>query len=217
MHEVLYAIGPAAAGAALGFQAWAQRWTRRRTPGERAPDFRLIGVDGRRHSLASFMEPAVVLLFMSNRCPGVKAYDGRLRRLVEAHRGQVAFVGINPVDDRLYPREDLRGMKEALRDRKLDLHYLKDTHGDVAAAYGAVCTPEVVLLDGERRIAYRGRIDDSIVEGGVRRRYLEHAITAVLKGRRPTLRETVPLGCSIEAAATNPIVTGARKASARAA
>jgi hypothetical protein len=211
MHELLYAAAPAAVGAAAGVRLWAHHRAMRRRPGEAAPGFDLPGTDGRRHSLDGLDEPAVAVLFMSNRCPGVKAYDGRLRRLMDAHWGSVRFVGINPVDERHYPREDLRGMAEALRDRGLRLLYLKDADGAVAHAYGAVCTPEVVLLDGGRRIAYRGRIDDSMVERGVRHRYLEDAVAAVLRGRAPKVRETVPLGCSIEAAAVNPIVAGAKR------
>jgi hypothetical protein len=80
MHEVLYAAVPAAAGAWYGTRSWlARRRLLRRPPGEPVADFTLTGADGRRHALSSLRSPIVVLLFMSNRCPGVKAYDGRLR------------------------------------------------------------------------------------------------------------------------------------------
>jgi peroxiredoxin len=213
MHELLYAAAPAAAGAWYGTRAW---MARRRAPlGEMAEDFSLLGTDGRRHSLSSLEAPVVVLLFMSNRCPGVKAYDGRLRRLTERFGSEVALVGINPIDEGHYPSESLAGMKRAVKERGLDLLYLKDRDQHVAAAFGAVCTPEVVVLDADRRLRYRGRIDDSLVERNVRKHYLVDAIAALRKGKRPRVAETVPLGCSIDAAATNPIVQGAQGAKAR--
>lgn len=206
MHELLYAAAPAAVGAWAGGRALLLRRARARDPGEPAPPFRLKGTDGRWHTLESIEAPAVVLVFMSNRCPGVKAYDARLRRLMATHP-DAAFVGINPIDDRLYPGETLPRMREALRARRLDgLLYLKDADQAVAAAYGAVCTPEVVVLDGGRRIRYRGRIDDSLVERRVRRHYLEDALEALRRGKAPRVAETPPLGCSIDAVAANPIV-----------
>lgn len=211
MHELLYAAAPMAAGAWAGTKAWARRRALARHPGDPAPAFDLEGTDGRRHRLDSIAEPIVVLVFMSNRCPGVKAYDARLRRLVEEHRGKAAFVGINPMDEGLYPRERLPDMRRALEDRRLAIRYLKDPDGAVAEAYGAVCTPEVVVLDAERRIAYRGRIDDSMTEGGVRWNYLADALRALERGRRPRLRETAPLGCAIHATAASPIVQAARR------
>ena len=148
---------------------------------------------------------------MSNRCPGVKAYDARLRRLMARHPG-VAFVGINPIDAAHYPGEGLDGMRKAVRDRGLSgLLYLKDADGSAARAYGAVCTPEVAVLDAGRLVRYRGRIDDSLVERNVRRHYLSDALGALLRGRPPKVAETAPLGCSIDAAVENPLVRGAAR------
>jgi peroxiredoxin len=209
MHEFVYAAAPAALGAWWSVRIW---MLRAQAPvGATAAPFDLPGTDGRRHSLASIQAPVVVLLFMSNRCPGVKAYDARLRRLMDRYGpDDVAFVGINPIDEGLYPGERLREMARALEDRDLRLLYLKDAGQTVARDYGAVCTPEVVVLDAGRRLRYRGRIDDSMVERGVRKHYLADAIEAILKGKALRVAETMPLGCSIDAAVANPIVHGAR-------
>jgi peroxiredoxin len=210
MHELLAAAVPAAAGAWAGGHAWMLRRARARASlGQEGAPFTLPGTDGRRHSRADLDAAAVVLLFMSNRCPGVKAYDARLRRLMERHP-EAAFVGVNPIDGGHYPGESMARMREAQRDRGLGgLLYLKDADQEVARAYGAVCTPEVVVLDARRRIAYRGRIDDSLVERNVRRHYLEDALVALRKGRPPRIAETAPLGCSIDAVAGNAIVRAA--------
>jgi peroxiredoxin len=213
MHELLYAAAPAAAGAWFGARAWAQGRRALNAPvGQPAPSFDLMGTDGRSHSLDSIHPPVVVLVFMSNRCPGVKAYDRRLRRLAADGGPDVAFVGINPMDERLHPREGLDDMRREAAERRLPFLYLKDADGAVARAYDAVCTPEVVVLDAQRRIRYRGRIDDSLVEADVRQRYLADAIRALRKGRRLHVTETAPLGCSIDATLGNSIVKGARLA-----
>src|SRR5687768_13037110 len=71
---------------------------------------------------------AHVLAFMSNRCPGVKAYDSRLKQLASRFGPQgVKFVGINSAPEALYPREGLEGMRKAAQDRGLVFPYLKDS------------------------------------------------------------------------------------------
>ena len=203
MHELLYAAAPAAAGIWWG----AHRWLARRTVpvGSPAPAFTLPGTDGRMHSLADLEAPVVALLFMSNACPGVKAYDSRIRAL-QVEFPEMTLIGINPIDQALYPGESMAAMRKALRDRGLSFTYVKDAAQTATAAYGAICTPEVVVLDRERRIRYRGRIDDSLVASGVRKRYLRDAVDALLRGRRIRVEATAPLGCSIDASAANAIV-----------
>jgi thiol-disulfide isomerase/thioredoxin len=197
MHEVLLYALPAAGGAAYGVRLW---W-RQRVFRHRLSFGPLEGTDGRPHSLGDFAKSkAIVVIFMTNRCPGVKAYDARLRRLHEKWKGQVAFVGINPASDALYPDESLRHMAEAAAARALPFPYLKDATQETARRFGAVCTPEVFLLDPTGRVRYRGRIDDSIVESGVSRPFLAEAIERLAGGRRDRARSpwTPPLGCTIE-------------------
>jgi len=197
MHELLYAAVPAAGGAAFAAKVW---WRQRL--GARLDLGTLPGADGRRHSLADFPEArAFVVLFMSNKCPGVKAYDGRLRRLHAKWRGRVAFLGVNSANTAFHPDEGLEGMARAAQERDLPFPYLKDGDQSVARAFGAVCTPEVFVLDHRRRLRYQGRIDDAIVESGARRRFLEDALEAIVGPRRHFRRlppATVPLGCTLD-------------------
>lgn len=203
MHEALVAA-PALGSAAL--LATRALWLRRppRGPlqvGDRAPRFEpLPCADGRRVGARDLKgAPAVVLVFMSNACPGVKAYDARLRDLHATFApAGVRFLGANPVDDGLYPNEGLDGMARAARERRLSFPYLKDEDQRVAQAFGAVCTPHVFVMDAKWRLRYRGRIDDAMVEGRAKRRYLRDALDAVTTGRPVLLGETAPLGCAIE-------------------
>lgn len=203
-HELGMAL-PLAGGVsvAAAWAGWRLRKLRARGIGRReAPDFRnLAGADGRRYSLASFDAPALVLLFTSNRCPGAKAYDGRMREIAARYAARgLDVVAVNSVSDRLHATETLAAMTQAATERGLPFPYLKDEDQSVARALGVTSTPEVVLFDAARRIRYRGRIDDAFVAARAARHYLRNAIEDVLADREPALRETPALGCSLEIA-----------------
>src|SRR5690242_6907810 len=67
-------------------------------PGSAAPDFNLLGVDGKNYSLKDFAEAKVLaVIFTCNHCPTAQAYEGRIKQLVSDYKGRgVAFVAINP-------------------------------------------------------------------------------------------------------------------------
>ena len=66
-------------------------------------------------------------------------------------------------------------------------------------------TPGVAVLDGNKKLVYRGRIDDQLRLGGARpeptRKDLEEAIREVLDGRTVSVPETPVDGCVIESPA----------------
>ena len=168
--------------------------------GSSAPGFReLPGVDGGRYSLSSFDgAPVLVIVFASNGCPTVRAYEDRLIRLHEtyAERG-VQLVAINSNDPHLSPFDTLDEMVARANERGLGYPYLKDADGSVARAFGAVCTPHVFVFDGERRLRYQGRIDDARVAETVESPDLENAIGDLLAGRTVVVPATRPFGCAI--------------------
>jgi hypothetical protein len=69
---------------------------------------------------------------------------------------------------------------------------------DVAVTYGASVTPHVFVLDGNRKIAYMGAVDDSMSAGEVKQPYLRDALDAVLAGKAPAVTETRQVGCGIQ-------------------
>ncbi len=76
--------------------------------------------------------------------------------------------------------------------------YAHDATQEVARAYGAERTPEVFLLDADRRVAYHGAIDDSHEADGVSASYLREALDALLEGGAPAVADTAPVGCTIK-------------------
>ena len=202
MHELVFAAPPLLA------TAWAsvKLWTRKTRRGQGLHASAALGfaplpaADGRRYSMDSFRDhQALVVVFMSNRCPGVKAYDNRLRQLQEDywHRG-VQVIGINPIDAKLYPDEGLAGMAKAAEERNIVFPYLKDDDQNVARIFDAQCTPHAFVLDERRHVRYSGKIDDAFLEANARRHYVRDALESVLLGKPVSPDLTAPLGCTID-------------------
>jgi peroxiredoxin len=170
------------------------------TIGQKASDFQGVpGTDGRQYQLASFDDtPVLVLVFTCNGCPTVKANEGRLITLQETYRPQgVGLVAINSNNASLSPSDTLAEMVVRAQEKRFNFPYLKDADGSIARAYGALSTPHAFVLDHERRLRYKGRIDDTRDPARATRRDLEQALADVLADRAVRIPETQPFGCAI--------------------
>ena len=169
--------------------------------GAPCPDFRLPAVDGQSHGRDDFASsPVLVVMFICNHCPYVKAVEDRLIELNRqyAPRG-VQFVGVCSNDATTYPDDAFDKLAERWLAKGYGFPYLHDESQEVARAFGAVCTPDIFVYDGDRQLAYRGRIDDSWKEPAkVTRRELAEALDALLAGGRPAAEQKPSLGCSIK-------------------
>jgi peroxiredoxin len=161
--------------------------------------FSLLGVDGEHHSLSSLAgQTATAVVFIGNGCPTVRAYEDRLMALQDAHRSAgVRVVAINANNPHLSPPDTFSEMVKRATARTFNFPYLKDADGAVAKRFGAICTPHAFVLDGELKVAYSGRIDDSRVGDTITSRDLENALTDLVAGRPVAVRRTAPFGCGI--------------------
>ena len=79
--------------------------------------------------------------------------------------------------------------------------FVKDFDYSCVKSLGVSRTPEVVVLNSEQRLVYRGRIDDQFRLGGSRseptRRDLEEALNELLDDRAVSVAETPVDGCLI--------------------
>ena len=169
--------------------------------GERPPDFSLPCVCGGRHSLNDFSAAkALLIVFMCNHCPYVKAKIWTMKSLHEAYNKMgFELVGINSNDPLEYPEDSFPSMKEFSREHELPFHYLFDETQEVARAYGASCTPDPFLFNEEGKLAYHGRFDDALEPGKEpTTRDMAEAIEAVLEGRKPKYDFLYSAGCSIK-------------------
>ena len=170
-------------------------------PGTEAPDFSLPGIDGKTYSLASFKgAPAVVVFFSCNHCPYVQAWETRFVEIQKDYAGRgVKLVAINSNDTDKYPEDDVEHMKTRAEERGFNFPYLRDAGQEVAEAYGPVATPDFYVLDRDRIIRYRGRLDDNHKDPkAVTKRYLRDALDDLLSGRSLRTPVTPPYGCSIK-------------------
>jgi peroxiredoxin len=165
------------------------------------PDFRLPATDGKTYARDDFAASSVlVVMFICNHCPYVKAVEDRLLALVQAYTPKgVQFAGIGSNDAATYPEDSFDRLRERWELKKYGFPYLYDEAQDVAHAFDAVCTPDIFVYDRDRRLAYRGRIDDSWKDPDkVTRRDLAAALDALLEGKKPSPEQLPSLGCSIK-------------------
>ncbi len=167
--------------------------------GTPCPDFALPGVDGRTWRRADFREPLLLVAVICNHCPYVQAIDDRLNDLAKTHAGRCAVVGISPNDAGAYPADGFEAMGARAALKGYVFPYLYDEDQSVARALGAVCTPDFFLYDGERKLRYRGCLDDNWKDAAaVTQQDLSQAIEALLAGRAPSPVQRPSMGCSIK-------------------
>ena len=169
--------------------------------GTRALNFDLLCTDDRNFSLNSFCDKKVlVIIFICNHCPYVKAVLQRLIKLQNEFLSQgVQFIGINSNDVLNYPEDSMENMKKIVKENTFSFPYLIDETQEVAAAYQAVCTPDIYVYGIERTLLYQGRLDDNWqYPEKVTKQDLKEAIKLIINGK-PVFEEQVPsMGCSIK-------------------
>lgn len=167
-----------------------------------APDFELPSSTGDVIHLTPYLEKysAVVVVFMCNHCPYVKAYLERLKDIQTDYQDKgVTLIGINANDDRKYPEDSFEKMKTYVQEWSLNFPYLRDRTQDVAHAFGASCTPEPFVLDQQGILRYRGQIDNNYRDpSAVTSRDLRDAIDCVLRGESVTKPMESAIGCSVK-------------------
>ena len=168
--------------------------------GDKAPDFKLLGIDNKEHSLNDYKDKDIlVIIFMCNHCPYVQAYIERLIKLQDEFEDKVQVVGINSNDETNYPDDRFDMMVTHARIRGYTFDYLRDADQSVAKAYGAQCTPEVFVFDKERKLKYYGRIDDNYQDSNaVKSPDLGNAVQALVEGNEVPIPVTHAMGCSIK-------------------
>jgi peroxiredoxin len=169
--------------------------------GAPCPPFRLPAVDGKTYAREDFAaSPVLVVMFICNHCPYVKAVEDRLIDLARTHGPRGAqLVGVCSNDAATYPDDAFPNLAQRWREKNYGFPYLHDESQEVARAFGAVCTPDIFVYDRDRRLAYRGRIDDSWKdEAKVTQRELAAALDALLAGDRPSPQQRPSMGCSIK-------------------
>ena len=170
--------------------------------GTKAPHFRLPDAQGKWVSLDDFHDaPAFLVVFMCNHCPYVKHIRSHFAELAREYQAQgVGVVAINSNDFESYPDDRPEKMAEEIKQVGYTFPYLCDESQEVAKAYRAACTPDFYVFDRDRKLVYRGQMDDSRPQSGVpvTGKDLRTALDAVLAGRPVPGIQKPSVGCNIK-------------------
>ena len=170
--------------------------------GWKAHDFELTDTFGAHKTLETLRGPnGLVLMFICNHCPYVKAIIDRICR--DAKELQDMGFGVAAImsnDTHAYPEDSFPNMKKLANSLNFSFPYLYDSTQDVARAYGAVCTPDFFGFNRNLELQYRGRLDSSgIAPAGpdAKRELLDAMRQIAATGHGPD-EQVACIGCSIK-------------------
>ena len=167
--------------------------------GDTAPDFELVGTDDKKHSLAGYGKGGMLVIFMCNHCPYVKAKSDVFNELYEEFGDKIDIVGINSNDPTDYPEDSFENMKAVAASKEFKFDYLVDSTQEVAKRYGATCTPDPFLFDGDKRLVFHGRLDDAMKPGdSPTEKTMSENIRRMLSGQKIEKDFDPSIGCSIK-------------------
>src|ERR1017187_10050693 len=171
--------------------------------GTTASDFKLPDVvSGKTYSLKDFAgKKALLVMFMCQHCPYIKHIQGELTKLGKDYAAKdIAIVGISANDADNYPDDSPAELKKYAKAQGFLFPLLHDESQDVAKAYTAACTPDLFLFNKERKLVYRGQLDDSRPgnEKPVTGKDLRAAIDAVLSDEPVSPDQRPATGCNIK-------------------
>jgi len=171
--------------------------------GTPAPDFELPDVvSGNRINLGTFAgKKGLLVMFICRHCPYVVHVRHELAKLGRDYADKsLGIVAISPNDPDAYPEDAPESLKEMALELDFNFPLCYDESQEVAKAFRAACTPEFYLFDENRRLVYRGQLDDSRPRSGkpVSGKDLRNAIEAMLAGRPVDPDQKPSVGCSIK-------------------
>lgn len=125
------------------------------------PAFCLPDLDGQPVSILEYANGrACVIVFACNHCPYVQSIESQLGTIAQ-NRDDVAWIAICSNDTTSHPDDDVPGLRDQSRRAGWNFPYLVDEGQDVARLFGAVCTPDFFVFDGQGNLVYRGAMDDA--------------------------------------------------------
>ena len=165
--------------------------------GSAVEDFSLPGTDGSTHTLNSLKgKNGSVLIFISVQCPVSNGYNKRMEALAQTYSER----GINVIGINANATESADAVKAHAAEKHFTFAVLKDPGNKIADRLGATRTPEAYLLDGNNKLVYHGRIDNSRDESAVDSSELRDAMDALLAGKPIKKTTAMAFGCNIKRA-----------------
>jgi hypothetical protein len=160
----------------------------------------LVDVNGKPFDLRQTSKGLVhVIVFVRSDCPISNRMAPEVRELCTGFKPRGVDFYLMYVD----PRESAEAIRTHVHDYEYTCPALRDIKHELAAATGAIVTPEALVFDKDWKIAYRGRINNQFEDFGKSREKattheLRDAIDATLAGRPVAEPETKAIGCYID-------------------
>ena len=157
-------------------------------------------IKGKNHMpFASAKTKAVVFVFLLRDCPVSNVYSPEITRIhKEYSKKGVALYLVHPDRD-----TDTKSALAHASEYKLTAPVVLDHDHKLTRLAKAEVTPEAAVFDAQRRLLYRGRIDNHYADFGKKRfnptrRDLRDTLNALLAGKRLAKRTTEAVGCYID-------------------
>lgn len=171
--------------------------------GGKAPEFQLPDVtSGEMISLSSFNKKAgLLVMFICRHCPFVIHVKEELARIGRDFAdSELGMVAISANDAENYPDDAPEKLAQMAAELGFTFPYCYDETQEVAKAYKAACTPDFFLFNQDRKLVYRGQLDDARPGNAVPvdGRDLRAAISNLLTGKQVDADQKPSLGCNIK-------------------
>lgn len=170
-----------------------------------APAFKVKDLDGKERTLEEFKGKHVVLEWVNLECPFVKKFynPGYMQKLQKTYADKgVVWLSICSSAPGKQGHLSAEDWKKAYAEKKMaSTAVLLDPDGTVGKAYGAKTTPHMWVIGPKGTIEYTGALDEDRspqADPAKTKNYVVEALDALLAGKAPATRETVPYGCSVK-------------------
>jgi thioredoxin-related protein len=142
----------------------------------------------------------ILVVFTSNSCPFVVMWEDRYKILEEkCMNSDLGMVYINSNQAKRAGDDSVEEMRNHSKEMGYTIPYLIDENSKLANAFGAKTTPHIFLFNSEKKLAYKGAIDDNYKSiNDVTKNYLLNALGEVSNQESVSVNVTKAVGCSIK-------------------
>ena len=142
-------------------------------------------------------KPLQLFIFLSPECPLSKNYTVTLNKLFQQYNNQVDFYGC--ISGKGFATSEIQSF---ITTYKILFPVFVDVPEKFTHYINAAVTPEVILLNKNGELVYKGAIDDWVEDLGkqkltVSKHYLQDAINASLNNKEVMVKRTKAIGCMI--------------------
>ena len=170
--------------------------------GKKAPDFTLVDIDGKTHSLSDYAGKVVILEWFNPDCPFVKKHHQMFRSMHDTYHAAQEQGAVWLAVNSAAPGKQGAGVEynaEARKNYGIEYPLLLDEAGTVGKAYGARTTPHMFVIAADGTLVYQGAIDDSPSTDKLgETNYVLTALEAIKAGKAVGTANTKPYGCSVK-------------------